>query len=130
MVSTLSCCRSTPSDPSPRCGHFKIRTDRIPILFKTQHSPSDFMVANTIVIVSWAVTSFTPLPFSISLVLSLLQLSALALYIKKINAYHQRLNPVSENHQQLSSFSPVNPRSIFPFPLSSENKTQLVYPGE
>ena len=35
MVSTLSCCRSTPSDPSPRCGHFKIRTDRIPILFKT-----------------------------------------------------------------------------------------------
>lgn len=33
-----------------------------------------------------------PLPFSISLVLSLLQLSALALYIKKINAYHQRLN--------------------------------------
>ena len=50
-------------------------------------------IANTIVIVSWAVTSFTPLPFSISLVLSLLQLSALALYIKKINAYHQRLNP-------------------------------------
>ncbi len=49
-------------------------------------------IANTIVIVSWAVTSFTPLPFSISLVLSLLQLSALALYIKKINAYHQRLN--------------------------------------
>ena len=48
-------------------------------------------IANTIVIVSWAVTSFTPLPFSISLVLSLLQLSALALYIKKINAYHQRL---------------------------------------
>ena len=47
-------------------------------------------IANTIVIVSWAVTSFTPLPFS--LVLSLLQLSALALYIKKINAYHQRLN--------------------------------------
>ena len=34
----------------------------------------------------------SPLPFSISLVLSLLQLSALALYIKKINAYHQRLN--------------------------------------
>ena len=28
-------------------------------------------IANTIVIVSWAVTSFTPLPFSISLVLSL-----------------------------------------------------------
>ena len=49
-------------------------------------------IANTIIIVSWAVTSFTPLPFSISLVLSLLQLSALALYIKKINAYHQRLN--------------------------------------
>ena len=49
-------------------------------------------IANTIVIVSWAVTSFTPLPFSIYLVLSLLQLSALALYIKKINAYHQRLN--------------------------------------
>ena len=49
-------------------------------------------IANTIVIVSWAVTSFTPLPFSISLELSLLQLSALALYIKKINAYHQRLN--------------------------------------
>lgn len=49
-------------------------------------------IANTIVIFSWAVTSFTPLPFSISLVLSLLQLSALALYIKKINAYHQRLN--------------------------------------
>ena len=49
-------------------------------------------ISNTIVIVSWAVTSFTPLPFSISLVLSLLQLSALALYIKKINAYHQRLN--------------------------------------
>ena len=49
-------------------------------------------IANTIVIVSWAVTSFPPLPFSISLVLSLLQLSALALYIKKINAYHQRLN--------------------------------------
>ena len=49
-------------------------------------------IANTIVIVSWAVTSFTPLPFSISLVLSLLQLSALALYLKKINAYHQRLN--------------------------------------
>mgnify|MGYP000969520313 CR=1 FL=1 len=49
-------------------------------------------IANTIVIVSWAVTSFTPLPFSISLVLSLLQLSALALYIKKIHAYHQRLN--------------------------------------
>ncbi len=49
-------------------------------------------IANTIVIVSWAGTSFTPLPFSISLVLSLLQLSALALYIKKINAYHQRLN--------------------------------------
>ena len=49
-------------------------------------------IANTIVIVSWAVTSFTPLPFSISLVLSLLQLSALAVYIKKINAYHQRLN--------------------------------------
>ena len=49
-------------------------------------------IANTIVIVSWAVTSFTPLPFSISLVLSLLQLSALAFYIKKINAYHQRLN--------------------------------------
>ena len=49
-------------------------------------------IANTIVIVSWAVTSFTPLPFSISLVLSLLQLSSLALYIKKINAYHQRLN--------------------------------------
>ena len=49
-------------------------------------------IANTIVIVSWAVTSFTPLPFSISLVLSLLQLSALVLYIKKINAYHQRLN--------------------------------------
>ena len=49
-------------------------------------------IANTIVIVSWAVTSFTPLPFSTSLVLSLLQLSALALYIKKINAYHQRLN--------------------------------------
>lgn len=49
-------------------------------------------IANTIVIVSWAVTSFTPLPFSISLVLSLLQLSALTLYIKKINAYHQRLN--------------------------------------
>lgn len=49
-------------------------------------------IANTIVIVSWAVTSFTPLPFSISFVLSLLQLSALALYIKKINAYHQRLN--------------------------------------
>ena len=49
-------------------------------------------IANTIVIVSWAVPSFTPLPFSISLVLSLLQLSALALYIKKINAYHQRLN--------------------------------------
>ena len=49
-------------------------------------------IANTIVIVSWAVTSFAPLPFSISLVLSLLQLSALALYIKKINAYHQRLN--------------------------------------
>ena len=49
-------------------------------------------IANTIVIVSWAVTSFTPLPFSISLVLSLLQLSALALYIKKINPYHQRLN--------------------------------------
>ena len=49
-------------------------------------------IDNTIVIVSWAVTSFTPLPFSISLVLSLLQLSALALYIKKINAYHQRLN--------------------------------------
>lgn len=49
-------------------------------------------IANTIVIVSWAVTSFTPLPFSISIVLSLLQLSALALYIKKINAYHQRLN--------------------------------------
>lgn len=49
-------------------------------------------IANTTVIVSWAVTSFTPLPFSISLVLSLLQLSALALYIKKINAYHQRLN--------------------------------------
>ena len=49
-------------------------------------------IANTIVIVSWAVTSFTTLPFSISLVLSLLQLSALALYIKKINAYHQRLN--------------------------------------
>ena len=49
-------------------------------------------IANTIVIGSWAVTSFTPLPFSISLVLSLLQLSALALYIKKINAYHQRLN--------------------------------------
>ncbi len=49
-------------------------------------------IANTIVIVSWAVTSFTPLPFSISLVLSLLQLSVLALYIKKINAYHQRLN--------------------------------------
>lgn len=49
-------------------------------------------IANTIVIVSWAVTSFTPLPFSISLVLSLLQLSTLALYIKKINAYHQRLN--------------------------------------
>lgn len=49
-------------------------------------------IANTIVIVSWAVTGFTPLPFSISLVLSLLQLSALALYIKKINAYHQRLN--------------------------------------
>lgn len=49
-------------------------------------------IANAIVIVSWAVTSFTPLPFSISLVLSLLQLSALALYIKKINAYHQRLN--------------------------------------
>ena len=49
-------------------------------------------IANTIVIVSWAVTSFTPLPFSICLVLSLLQLSALALYIKKINAYHQRLN--------------------------------------
>ena len=49
-------------------------------------------IANTIVIVSWAVTSFTPLPFSISLVLSLLQLSALALYIQKINAYHQRLN--------------------------------------
>lgn len=49
-------------------------------------------IANTIVIVSWAVTSFIPLPFSISLVLSLLQLSALALYIKKINAYHQRLN--------------------------------------
>ena len=49
-------------------------------------------IANTIVIVSWAVTSFTPLPFSISLVLSLLQLSALALYIKQINAYHQRLN--------------------------------------
>lgn len=49
-------------------------------------------IANTIVIVSWAVTSFTPLPFSISLVLSLLQLSALALYIKKINAYHQWLN--------------------------------------
>ena len=49
-------------------------------------------IANTIVIVSWAVTSFTPLPFSISLVLSLFQLSALALYIKKINAYHQRLN--------------------------------------
>lgn len=49
-------------------------------------------IANTVVIVSWAVTSFTPLPFSISLVLSLLQLSALALYIKKINAYHQRLN--------------------------------------
>ena len=49
-------------------------------------------IANTIVIVSWAVTSFTPLPFSISLVLSLLQLSALALYIKKIKAYHQRLN--------------------------------------
>ena len=49
-------------------------------------------IANTIVIDSWAVTSFTPLPFSISLVLSLLQLSALALYIKKINAYHQRLN--------------------------------------
>ena len=49
-------------------------------------------IANTIVIVSWAVTSFTPLPFSISLVLSLIQLSALALYIKKINAYHQRLN--------------------------------------
>lgn len=49
-------------------------------------------IANTIVIVSWAVTSFTPLPFSISLVLSLLQLSALALYIKKINVYHQRLN--------------------------------------
>lgn len=49
-------------------------------------------IANAIVIVSWAVTSFTPLPFSISLVLSLSQLSALALYIKKINAYHQRLN--------------------------------------
>ena len=49
-------------------------------------------IANAIVIVSWAGTSFTPLPFSISLVLSLSQLSALALYIKKINAYHQRLN--------------------------------------
>ena len=48
-------------------------------------------IANTIVIVSWAVTSFTPLPFSISLVLSLLQLSALGLDIILINAYHQRL---------------------------------------
>lgn len=49
-------------------------------------------IANTIVIVSWAVTSFTPLPISISLSLSLLQLLVLALYIKKINTYHQRLN--------------------------------------
>ena len=62
--------------------------------FFSKHSPVRLIlwIANTIVIVSWAVTSFTPLPFSISLVLSLLQLSALALYIKKINAYHQRLN--------------------------------------
>ena len=62
--------------------------------FFSKHSTVRLILwrANTIVIVSWAVTSFTPLPFSISLVLSLLQLSALALYIKKINAYHQRLN--------------------------------------
>ena len=62
--------------------------------FFSKHSTARLIlwIANTIVIVSWAVTSFTPLPFSISLVLSLLQLSALALYIKKINAYHQRLN--------------------------------------
>ena len=63
-----------------------------PFFSKHSTGPRILWIANTIVIVSWAVTSFTPLPFSISLVLSLLQLSALALYIKKINAYHQRLN--------------------------------------
>ena len=50
--------------------------------------------------------------------------------LQKNQCLSSTAQPVSENHQQLSSFSPVNPRSIFPFPLSSENKTQLVYPGE
>ena len=54
----------------------------------------------------------------------------IGLIYQKNQCLSSTAQPVSENHQQLSSFSPVNPRSIFPFPLSSENKTQLVYPGE
>lgn len=86
-------------------------------------------IANTIVIVSWAVTSFTPLPFPFPLCYPYYNFRHWP-YILKNQCLSSTAQPVSENHQQLSSFSPVNPRSIFPFPLSSENKTQLVYPGE
>lgn len=47
---------------------------------------------NSLVILSWTATFFTPIPASLPLCLSLLQLLILSCWLKKINRYHQQLN--------------------------------------
>lgn len=72
------------------------------ILYQWQKEPSFFVhfqrtrlliyLFNSVTIISWIVVAFQLLPWSTGLVISLLQLILLTLFLKKINAYHQKLD--------------------------------------
>ena len=72
------------------------------ILYQWQKEPSFFVhfqrtrlliyLFNSVTIISWIVVAFQLLPWSTGLVISLLQLILLTLFLKKINAYHRKLD--------------------------------------
>ncbi len=72
------------------------------ILHQWQKEPSFFAhfqrtrlliyLFNSVTIISWVVVAFQLIPWSMGLVISLLQLLLLTLFLKKINAYHRKLD--------------------------------------
>lgn len=72
------------------------------IVHKWQNKPDFFAhlpkarlflyIANGITIIAWVLAVFQIFPWSLGLILSLFQLLALTLFLKKINAYHRQLD--------------------------------------
>lgn len=63
-----------------------------PFFKQVKQTKGMLYTANTLTLASWAAVATGLLPYSLALLLSLLQLLALSFYIGKINRYHNRLN--------------------------------------